>query len=41
MFYFMPYSIARAIYMHDHDLHDLLPPSHGGTMTVTYEAPVS
>ncbi|GJV99406.1 RNA-directed DNA polymerase, eukaryota, reverse transcriptase zinc-binding domain protein [Tanacetum coccineum] len=26
---FMTYSIARAIYTHDHDLHDL-PPSHGG-----------
>ncbi|GJS96487.1 hypothetical protein Tco_0803455 [Tanacetum coccineum] len=36
---FMTYSIARAIYTHDHDLHDL-PPSHGGTMTVTHEAPV-
>ncbi|GJT80105.1 hypothetical protein Tco_1054447 [Tanacetum coccineum] len=29
MFDFMTYSIARAIYTHDHDLHDL-PPSHGG-----------
>ncbi|GJV55342.1 putative reverse transcriptase domain, reverse transcriptase zinc-binding domain protein [Tanacetum coccineum] len=27
---FMTYSIARAIYTHDHDLHDL-PPSHGGS----------
>ncbi|GJW82802.1 putative reverse transcriptase domain-containing protein [Tanacetum coccineum] len=39
MFDFKTYSIARAIYTHDHDLHDL-PPSHGGTMTVTHEAPV-
>ncbi|GJX22698.1 putative reverse transcriptase domain-containing protein [Tanacetum coccineum] len=29
MFDFKTYSIARAIYTHDHDLHDL-PPSHGG-----------
>ncbi|GKA05672.1 hypothetical protein Tco_0684792, partial [Tanacetum coccineum] len=28
MFDFKTYSIARAIYTHDHDLHDL-PPSHG------------
>ncbi|GJR56675.1 hypothetical protein Tco_1407196 [Tanacetum coccineum] len=28
MFDFMTYPIARAIYTHDHDLHDL-PPSHG------------
>ncbi|GJU70852.1 retrovirus-related pol polyprotein from transposon TNT 1-94 [Tanacetum coccineum] len=27
---FMTYSIARAIYTHDHDLHDL-PPSHGAS----------
>nr|GFB37493.1 hypothetical protein [Tanacetum cinerariifolium] len=33
----MPHAIARAICMHDYDM---LPPSHGGTMTMTYEAPV-
>ncbi|GJW01315.1 putative nucleotidyltransferase, ribonuclease H [Tanacetum coccineum] len=33
---FMTYSIARAIYTHDHDLHDL-PPSHGDD----FEAPQS
>ncbi|GJR92988.1 retrotransposon protein, putative, ty3-gypsy subclass [Tanacetum coccineum] len=32
MFDFKTYSIARAIYTHDHDLHDL-PPSHGGGRT--------
>nr|GFA35427.1 putative reverse transcriptase domain-containing protein [Tanacetum cinerariifolium] len=36
--YTMPYTIARAICMHDYDM---LPPSHRGTMTMTYEAPVS
>nr|GEY27528.1 putative reverse transcriptase domain, aspartic peptidase domain protein [Tanacetum cinerariifolium] len=35
--YTVPYTIARAIFMHDYDM---LPPSHGGTMTMTYEAPV-
>nr|GEX52374.1 putative zinc finger, CCHC-type [Tanacetum cinerariifolium] len=38
MFISMPYTIARAIFMHDYDM---LSPSHGGTMTMTYEAPVS
>ncbi|GJU18064.1 hypothetical protein Tco_1146030 [Tanacetum coccineum] len=33
MFDFKTYSIARAIYTHDHDLHDL-PPSHGGLESV-------
>nr|GEY74724.1 reverse transcriptase domain-containing protein [Tanacetum cinerariifolium] len=37
MFISMPYTIARAICIHDYDM---LPPSHGGTMTMTYEAPV-
>ena len=40
MLFSMPYAIARANYMHDHVIH-VLPPSYGGTMTVTYEAPVS
>ncbi|GJX33362.1 hypothetical protein Tco_0243217 [Tanacetum coccineum] len=34
MFDFKTYSIARAIYTHDHDLHDL-PPSHGGSVVAT------
>nr|GEX60753.1 hypothetical protein [Tanacetum cinerariifolium] len=38
MFISMPYTIARSICMHDYDM---LSPSHGGTMTMTYEAPVS
>nr|GEY07354.1 putative reverse transcriptase domain-containing protein [Tanacetum cinerariifolium] len=37
MFIFMPYTIARAICMHDYDM---LSPSYRGTMTMTYEAPV-
>nr|GEU72765.1 hypothetical protein [Tanacetum cinerariifolium] len=37
MFTSMPYMIARAICMHDYDM---LPPSHRGTMTMTYEEPV-
>nr|GFA06188.1 hypothetical protein [Tanacetum cinerariifolium] len=37
MFISMPYTIARAHCMHDYDM---LSPSHGGTMTMTYEAPV-
>ncbi|GJR08445.1 putative reverse transcriptase domain-containing protein [Tanacetum coccineum] len=31
--------LLHELITHDHDLHDL-PPSHGGTMTVTHEAPV-
>nr|GEU68876.1 hypothetical protein [Tanacetum cinerariifolium] len=36
MFISMPYTIARAICMHDYDM---LSHSHGGTVTMTYEAP--
>ncbi|GJZ32598.1 hypothetical protein Tco_0578034 [Tanacetum coccineum] len=35
MFDFKTYSIARAIYTHDHDLHDL-PPSHGGYLAMGF-----
>nr|GFC40197.1 retrotransposable element Tf2 [Tanacetum cinerariifolium] len=38
MFISMPYTIARAICMHEYDM---LSPTHRGTMTMTYEAPVS
>ncbi|GKC66470.1 hypothetical protein Tco_1099068, partial [Tanacetum coccineum] len=37
MFDFKTYSIARAIYTHDHDLHDL-PPSHGGFMDSSHSS---
>ena len=37
---FMIYAIARANYIHDHVIH-VLPPSHGGTMAMIYEALVS